>query len=91
MRDSLLPSYFEEYQDGSGYWYSIGSDVIYGMLTVDENVCRYTFNGGDVVKTEERQFSSGKAAQRFAAKFGAEMRRCDKRNTVPVTRDFRNF
>lgn len=51
----------------------------------------YRFNDGSQPYDETRTFKTETAAQRFAARFAAEMRRSYDQNAVPLMGLFRNF
>lgn len=85
-----LPSYFQQGETSTELFHSVG-DRVYGVLCINKNVVRYTFNDGSRSYTDERRFNSDSSAEKFASKFAAEMNRCWKRNSVPTSATFRNF
>lgn len=89
MTTLQLPQYFSFY--GGTAWFSCGGDRVYGTLSVEGSVVTYRFNSGNGVYEDSREFGSESAAIKFASKFAAEMRRCDKRNSVMTSSTFRSF
>lgn len=90
-----LPNYFTDESENI-YSFSIG-DRIYGSLVVNidpdlpASVVTYRFNDGQKSYTSSCVCDTSKQAIRFASKFAALMRRCDKRNGVPMMGLFENM
>ena len=85
-----LPRYFNCGRTDDEFYHSVG-DRVYGTLVIKGVEAKYRFNDGSRPYEEIKRFGSIEQAEKFAARFAAEMNRCIKKNAVPMLSTFRSF